>query len=92
MTASVNAPALALLAALGPAEGMAGAACVGLAPLHDLDVDGESSADREARHDRARAVCAGCRVLEVCRGSLSTLPAATVGVWAGVLLTGKGHR
>ncbi len=88
----MTAPTLALLAALGPVEGMAGAACRGLAPLHDFEVDGESSEDREARHDRARAVCARCRVLEVCRASLDSLPPQTVGVWAGVLLTGKGHR
>lgn len=88
----MTAPMLALLAALAPAEGMAGAACTGLAPLHDSDVDGESREDREARHDRARAVCEHCRVLTVCRASLDSLPPRTVGVWAGVLLTGKGHR
>ena len=84
--------ALHLLAALAPAEGMAGAACVGLAPLFDSDVDGETSEARTARHDRARAVCARCRVRAVCRSSLDTLPPETVGVWAGVLLTGKGQR
>ncbi len=31
-------PVLALLAALGPADGLAGAACTGPAPLFDLDV------------------------------------------------------
>jgi len=89
----MTAPMLALLAALGPSEGMPGAACVGLAPLFDLDVDGETGEDREARHGHARGLCGDCGVLEVCRASLDTLPAATVGVWAGVVLTGgKGHR
>ena len=81
-----------LLAALAPREGMAGAACSGLAPMFDAEVDDESTEDREARHIRARAVCAGCRVLNLCRASLDTLPPQTTGVWAGVLLTGKGHR
>ncbi len=88
----MTAPVLSLLAALAPAEGMTGAACTGLAPLLDTDVDGETSVDRAARHDRARAVCAGCRVLEVCRASLDTLPPETVGIWAGLVLTGRGHR
>ena len=81
-----------LLAALAPAEGMAGAACTGLAPLHDLDVDGETEEDREARHGHARALCGDCRVLEVCRASLDSLPTATVGVWAGRLLDGRKRR
>jgi len=86
-------PVLALLAALGPADGLAGAACTGLAPLFDLDVDGETEEDREVRHGHARGLCGDCRVLEVCRASLNTLPPQTVGVWAGVVLTGgKGHR
>ncbi len=85
-------PVFALLAALGPADGLAGAACTGRAPLFDADVEGETGEDREARHNRAQAVCAGCRVLEVCRTSLDTLPPRTAGVWAGVVLDGKGHR
>ncbi len=52
---SISTPALALLAALAPAEGITGAACMGLAPLHDSDVRRETSDDREVRHDRARA-------------------------------------
>ncbi len=81
-----------LLAALAPAERMAGAACVGLAPLFDRDVDGETGEDREARHGHARALCGDCGVLEVCRASLDTLPTATVGVWAGRLLDGRKRR
>jgi len=88
----MTAPTLALLAAFAPAEGMAGAACRGLAPLHDSEVDGESSEDRETRHERATAVCEGCRVLNLCRASLDSLPPRTDGIWAGNLLTGKGHR
>jgi len=85
-------PVFALLAALGPADGLAGAACTGFAPLHDFDVDGETSEDRTARHDRARAVCAGCRVLAICRASLDTLPPRMTGIWAGRLLDGKKRR
>ncbi len=88
----MNTGAIHLLAALAPAEGMAGAACTGLAPLFDSDVDGETSEARTTRHERATAVCEGCRVLNLCRASLDTLPPRTDGIWAGNLLTGKGHR
>ena len=80
------------LAALATDVGLDGAACTGLAPLFDAEVDGETPTDRGARHERAQAVCEQCRVLEVCRASLDRLPPRTDGVWAGNLLTGKGHR
>ncbi len=88
----MTAPTLLLLAALAPAEGMTGAACTGLAPLFDAELDGETSADRTARHERATDVCEGCRVLNLCRASLDTLAPDTTGIWAGVVLTGRGHR
>ncbi len=85
-------PVLALMAALGPADGLAGAACVGRAPLFDLDVDGETGEDREARHGQARGLCGDCRVLEVCRASLDSLPPETAGIWAGRPLDGRKRR
>ncbi len=88
----MTAPALALLAALGPSGGLAGAACTGRAPMFDADLDGETGEARKARHDRARGLCGDCGVLKVCRASLETLPPETAGIWAGVLLTAKGHR
>ncbi len=90
----MTAPALALLAALGPTDGLAGAACTGRAPMFDADLDGETGEDREARHDGARGLCGDCRVLEVCRASLDSLPPQMTGIWAGRLLDeGKvSHR
>lgn len=64
-------------------------ACVGRAPLHDLDVHGESPADRQGRHARAIKVCERCRSLPACRAVLDDLPRDVVGVWAGVVLGGK---
>jgi hypothetical protein len=88
----MTSPVLALLAALAPAEGMAGAACRGRSPLHDSTVDGETADERHARHELARAVCARCRVLDTCRASVDTLPPHTEGVWAGKLRTRRGKR
>jgi len=48
---------------------MTRAACAGLAPLHDADVDSETPTDRKRRHERARSVCKGCRVLNLGRES-----------------------
>jgi len=88
----MNAPALTLLAALAPADGLTGAACAGRAPLFDADIDGESSEQRDDRHERARTICRTCSVLNACMSTIATLPRRTDGVWAGVLLTGPTRQ
>jgi len=88
----MNAPALTLLAALAPADGLTGAACRGRAPLFDLDVDGETSDERDDRHETAQRICGTCSVLNACRSTIATLPPRTDGVWAGVLRTGRTRQ
>jgi len=78
-----------LLAALASDVGLDGAACAGRAPLFDLDVDGESSAERDDRHETAQRICGTCSVLKACMSTIATLPPRTDGVWAGHLLTGR---
>jgi len=81
-----------LLAALTSDVGLDGAACRGRAPLFDLDVDGESSEERDDRHETAQRICRTCSVLDTCRSTIATLPPRTEGVWAGHLHTGSAAR
>lgn len=81
-----------LLAALASDVGLDGAACAGRAPLFDLDVDGESSDERDERHETAQRICRTCSVLNACRSTITTLPPRTDGVWAGQLLTGRTRQ
>ncbi len=85
-------PALLLLAALAPADGLTSAACAGRAPLFDADIDGESSEQRDERHETAQRICRTCSVLNACMSTIATLPPRTDGVWAGVLRTGSAAR
>jgi len=78
-----------LLAALTSDVGLDGAACAGRAPLFDADIDGESSDERDDRHETAQRICRSCSVLDACRSTIATLPPRTDGVWAGVLRTGR---
>ncbi len=85
----MTAPALTLLAALAPVDGLIGAACAGRAPLFDADIDGESSDERDERHETALRICRTCSVLNACMSTIATLPPRTDGVWAGHLHTGR---
>ena len=59
-----------------------GAACVGRAPLHDHEIDGEPAEDRMRRLDWAVRMCRGCPVQAACRTAVheQDIPA---GMWAG---------
>jgi len=81
-----------LLAAMTSDVGLDGAACAGRAPLFDLDVDGESSDERDDRHETAQRICGTCSVLKACTSLVPDLPPRTDGVWAGHLHTGSAAR
>jgi hypothetical protein len=83
---TLTSAALTAALALPP---MPRAACRGRAPLHDLDVAGESDADRAQRHEAAAWTCHACPALAHCRALLPTLPKGTTGVYAGLLLDGR---
>lgn len=70
---------------LGPP--LPGAACAGLAPLHDDRVPGEDDEQREARHHQARTLCARCPALLRCTAELPHLQPHDHGIWAGTLRT-----
>lgn len=78
-----------LLAALASDVGLDGAACRGRAPLFDAEIDGESSDERDERHETTQRICRTCSVLNACMSTIATLPPRTDGVWAGVLRTGR---
>jgi hypothetical protein len=64
-------------------------ACAGHAPLFDLDVWGETLAQRSARHARAIAICRRCPALDACGAVLDDLADNTTGIWAAEILTGR---
>lgn len=65
---------------------LTGAACAGRHPLFDDRIRGEPPEDQEARHHRARAVCAGCPIRNNCATVAHQLPAdQRTGIWAGHL-------
>lgn len=66
---------------LGP--DVVGASCAGMAPMHDLDLFGESPAEREQRHALAVTVCSRCPALAPCRAAADEFGRGAVGVWAG---------
>lgn len=68
-----------------------GGACTGRAPLFDYELDGETPAQRHARHTTAARICADCPALARCEAIARSLPANTRGVWAGKLLA-HHHR
>lgn len=61
--------------------------CAGRAPEFDLEVDGETKADRTARHAAAVTLCRHCPALPQCRAALPELGSSTFGIWAGVVLS-----
>lgn len=65
------------------------AACRGRQPLHDLDVAGETLAERAVRHQAAARLCRACPELDRCAAVLGALPRGTAGVWAGYALDGR---
>ncbi len=81
-----------LLAALTSDVGLDGAACAGRAPLFDADIDGETSDERDDRHETAQRICRTCSVLNACMSTIATLPPRTDGVWAGQLHTGRTRQ
>ncbi|WP_406266053.1 WhiB family transcriptional regulator [Nocardia sp. NBC_00881] len=63
------------------------AACIGMAPLFDLDVFGEDPEQREARHHRGVGVCRVCPVMGRCSAAAENLGDQAQGIWAGHLRT-----
>ncbi|WP_219413931.1 WhiB family transcriptional regulator [Pseudonocardia nigra] len=93
MTTAVRPDLRLVPAALAPALDrldLDDAACAGQAPLHDGEIDGELPTTRNQRHQAAAHLCANCPALTRCRDLIATLPRATTGVWAGLLLDGRG--
>lgn len=68
------------------------AACMGMAPLFDAFVEGESPAGREARHHRARTVCHSCPVRSNCLAEAVAGDGRVDGVWGGVVLDNLNNR
>lgn len=65
---------------------LTGAACAGHAPLFDAAHPGESTEHQQARHHRARAICAGCPIRSNCQEVARQLPTDhRTGIWAGQL-------
>jgi hypothetical protein len=90
MSASMRAPLTsAALRAVLDLPALPDAACRARAPLHDLDISGETAAERHARHRTAARVCrAHCADLDACAALLPHLPTGSEGVLAGWLLDG----
>ncbi|MEU7628669.1 WhiB family transcriptional regulator [Nocardia sp. NPDC049220] len=61
------------------------AACVGMAPLFDYEIFGESPENQEARWWRGRGVCARCPVRIECSATAGRLGVDAQGIWAGLL-------
>lgn len=65
---------------------LVGAACTGQHPLFDDRIRGETPESQEARHHRARAICAGCPIRSNCQEVARQLPTDhRTGIWAGQL-------
>lgn len=67
-------------------------ACLGLAPMHDETVDGETAAEQAERHVRAKQVCARCPAQRPCADAAKAIPRTYGGVWAGVVLSEERYR
>ncbi|MCF7548521.1 WhiB family transcriptional regulator [Pseudonocardia sp. WMMC193] len=81
--------AAAVAELLGPE--LNGAACAGLAPAFDSDIDGESQADRAARLVEARRICRTCAVRPTCDQAATEGPMNTSGVWGGRVWIATGR-
>lgn len=77
-------PPAELTALIDPA--LEGAVCAGTAPLHDLEVDGETAAQRDARHLKAARNCRRCLVVAACYSAAEEHQ--STGVWAGAVRIG----
>lgn len=68
------------------------AACAGKSPLFDLEIAGESTADRRARHHAAKWICARCDAQFRCGAAARRGPAGLLtGIWGGDLYTETGR-
>lgn len=77
---------LPAVAALARGPRLDGAACIGRAPLFDVDVHGESPDVRAARHAAARRICTTCPARNDCaRIARHIPPAHRQGIYAARL-------
>lgn len=60
-----------------------GAVCVGRHEWFDAELDGETRAEKAARHERAVQVCRRCPVFVACDEVANENPRSVAGVWAG---------
>lgn len=87
----------AVIGAIRDGVNLRGAACAGpLAWLWDADLDGvkESTAQKQARHEQARAICRSCPVKAICRAQVDTDPRLAIGssVWGGDVISWPGIK
>jgi hypothetical protein len=62
-----------------------GAACAGMAPMFDDEIDGETPDSRAVRLAHARTICARCMVRSAC--TVAAAEHQATGLWAGRLHT-----